>query len=133
MQPVQATQGVHHVGLNVLNLEKTKKFFTDVLGFKTVGAKPDYPAVFVSDGITLITLWQSQKEAAVFDRHCNIGLHHLAFKCKSYADLDALHVLLKQTPEVEIEFAPELLNQGPARHMMICEPGGIRIEFIATQ
>ena len=45
--------------------------------------------------------------------------------------LDALHDKLKATKGVTIEFAPESLGGGPARHMMCAIPGGIRTEFIA--
>ena len=31
---------------------------------------------------------------------------------------------------VTVDFGPELLGDGPAKHAIIFEPGGIRIEFI---
>jgi lactoylglutathione lyase len=31
---------------------------------------------------------------------------------------------------VRVEFAPELLRGGPAKHCMLYEPSGIRVEFI---
>ena len=34
---------------------------------------------------------------------------------------------------VEIEFAPEALNNGRPQHMMCSIPGGIRVEFIAPE
>ena len=49
------------------------------------------------------------------------------------AALDALHGRLRQTPGVEIEFAPEALNNGRPQHMMCSIPGGIRVEFIAPE
>jgi catechol 2,3-dioxygenase-like lactoylglutathione lyase family enzyme len=82
MSDTPTTQGVHHVGLTVPELPKTVRFFIDTLGFSQVGEKPDYPAVFVSDGSTMITLWQAADPAAAvpFDRKNVIGLHHLALK-----------------------------------------------------
>ena len=38
--------GVDHLGLTVSNLDASKAFFTDVLGFKTLGNDPVYPAYF---------------------------------------------------------------------------------------
>ena len=70
--------------------------------------------------------------AAPFDRKNVIGLHHLAMKVEDGAALDALHRKLITTDGVEIEFAPEPLRGGPARHMMCAIPGGIRFEFIAV-
>jgi catechol 2,3-dioxygenase-like lactoylglutathione lyase family enzyme len=125
------TQGVHHVGLTVKDLAVTLDFFVAVLGFKKLGEIPDYPAAFVTDGTTKITLWQALAEEKIaFDRRSNIGLHHLALKIDGENSLRQIHGRLKEAPGVTIEFAPEPLNGGPAKHMMLTEPGGIRIELI---
>ena len=134
MTDTAITQGLHHLGLTVPDLAATKAFFADTLGFRQVGEKPDYPAVFLSDGTTMITLWQAAApdSATPFDRKANIGLHHFAMRVDNAAALDALHTKLKATAGVDIEFAPEPLGGGPTRHMMCYIPGGIRMEFIAT-
>lgn len=127
------TRGLHHLGLTVPELAPTKAFFIDTLGFRQVGDVPDYPAVFLSDGTTLITLWRAGDpgRAVPFDRKANIGLHHFAMRVEGADALDTLYATLKTTPGVAIEFAPEPLGGGPARHMMCSIPGGIRTEFIA--
>ena len=51
------TKGAHHIGLTVPDIEPTRQFFTGALGFTQVGEVPDYPAVFLTDGVTMITLW----------------------------------------------------------------------------
>lgn len=126
------TQGVHHIGLTVPNLEQTRAFFLNTLGYEQVGEVPDYPAVFLSDDSTMITLWETDDpvNAVAFDRKNIIGLHHLALSVDS-AVLDELFDQLQVTPGVEIEFAPEPLGDLPARHMMCAIPGGIRVEFLA--
>ena len=122
------TQGAHHVGLTVPDLQATTTFFIETLGFNQVGEVPDYPARFVSDGHILITLWQASdpESARAFDRHNAIGLHHFALRVPGQAELDALHDTLSREAGVAIEFAPELLGGGPSRHMMCRIPGGIR-------
>lgn len=127
------TRGLHHLGLTVPDLAATKGFFVDTLGFRQVGELPAYPAVFVSDGTTMITLWQAADpaHAVPFDRKANIGLHHFALRVDDAAALEALHAKLQNTPGVDIEFAPEPLGGGPTRHMMCFIPGHIRMEFIA--
>jgi catechol 2,3-dioxygenase-like lactoylglutathione lyase family enzyme len=127
------TQGAHHIGLTVPDLSKTRSFFVDTLGFDQVGEVPDYPAVFLNDGTTLLTLWQAvDPESAVpFDRKRNIGLHHFALKVDPSA-LPALHEKLTAHPDVEIEFAPEQLGDMPVQHMMCHIPGGVRMEFIGS-
>ncbi len=124
------TRGVHHAGLTVPDLAAARAFFEEALGFSQVGEVPSYPAAFLSDGQVMITLWQAEDPgtAAPFDRKHAIGLHHLALVA---SDLDALHAVLRERSDVEIEFGPEPLGDGPTRHMMSAIPGGIRVEFIA--
>ena len=92
---------------------------------------PSYPAAFVSDGATMLTLWQAERGdgATAFDRRANLGLHHLALRVREGA-LDALHERLAPRDDVVVEFAPESLGEGPTRHMMTRIPGGLRVEFI---
>ena len=125
------TQGVDHVGLTVLDLEASRDFFTDCLGWSLLGGNADYPAAFVGDGSTRITLWQAADPATAtpFDRRGNIGLHHLALKVASRGALDAAFAAVRDWPGVEVEFAPVPSGGGPKIHAMIFEPGGNRIEF----
>ncbi len=126
------TRGAHHVGLTVPSLEKSKRFFTETLGYEQVGEVPDYPAAFLTDGKLMITLWQAADpdQGTPFDRKNVIGLHHLALMVDA-DELEKLHSRLLDTKDVAIEFAPEPLMGGPTRHMMCSIPGGIRVEFIA--
>ena len=127
-QPI--TKGVHHIGLTVDKLEESAAFFTSLLGWNEVKRNNEYPAIFVSDGTIMVTLWQNKvTPATLFDKNQNIGLHHVAFMIGSETDLNDLHDRLG-SHNVKIEFAPELLRQGPAKHMMCYEPSGIRVEFI---
>lgn len=133
MSETALTQGAHHVGLTVPNLDDARAFFVDTLGFAQVGEKPLYPAVFVSDGSTMITLWQAADPgtAVAFDRKNVIGLHHIAFKVGDAAALDAVYGKVRDASGVAVEFAPENVGDGPNRHMMCTIPGGIRVEFFA--
>ncbi|MBT5107510.1 MAG: VOC family protein [Rhodospirillaceae bacterium] len=133
MTATALTQGAHHIGLTVLDLSQTRSFFVDSLGFNQVGEVADYPAAFLSDGTTIITLWQAENpETAIpFDRKNVVGLHHFALKVENDEVLDKLYWSLSETDGVEIEFAPESLRGGATRHMMIEIPGGIRMELIA--
>jgi catechol 2,3-dioxygenase-like lactoylglutathione lyase family enzyme len=134
MHETARTQGAHHVGLTVPDLPRARAFFRDTLGFRQVGEVPDYPAVFLTDGHTMITLWRAAdpSRAVPFDRKNVIGLHHLALRVADAAGLEALHRELSKTDGVEIEFAPEPLAGTAARHMMCAIPGGIRLELIAA-
>ena len=127
------TLGVHHFGLTVPGLGDARDFFVDGLGFEQVGEVPDYPAVFVSDGTVMITLWQAEDpdSAVAFDRRHVIGLHHLALRVADREALEVLHGELAARDDVQVEFAPESLGDGPVMHMMCRIPGDIRLELIA--
>ncbi len=133
MSDTAVTQGAHHIGLTVPDLTQTRAFFLNTLGFSQVGEVPDYPAVFLTDGTTMITLWQAADlaNAVAFDRRNVIGLHHFALKVADADVLATLHHKLSATDGVEIEFAPESLGGSATQHMMCTIPGGIRMEFIA--
>ena len=127
------TAGIHHAGLTVPDLAAARSFFQDALGFRPVGERPDYPAVFLSDGAVMITLWQAEDPATAvaFDRRRVIGLHHFALRVADAQALEALHGELAGRGDTQVEFAPEPLGGGPTRHMMCRIPGGIRLELIA--
>lgn len=126
------TCGVHHVGLAVADLAAAQHFFCELLGWEVVGGRSDYPAVFVSDGFTRLTLWRvaDPANAVPFNRRTNIGLHHLALAVADDAALEIVFERLNQDPEVTIEFAPEAVHPGSGtRHFICAMPGGLRIEF----
>jgi len=128
------TLGAHHVGLTVPDLAAARSFFVDALGFNQVGEVPDYPAVFLSDGSIMITLWQAEDPASAvaFDRRKNIGLHHLALRVADEAELGRLGAELGARDDTDVEFAPEDLGNSGLRHMMCRVPGNIRLELIAA-
>ena len=125
------TGGIEHLGITVPHLETTVDFFTNLLGWEQFGGVEDYPSAFLSDGTSMLTVWQAKTEDYVkFDRHKNVGLHHFALKISSKDDLVDAYEKVKDWPGVEVEFAPELSGVGPREHFMIREPGGNRMEFV---
>jgi len=124
------TKGIHHLGLTVSRLEESANFFTELLGWKEVRRNNEYPAIFVSDGSIMLTLWQTKEaQPSPFNKNRNVGLHHVALHVQSKKELDSIYKHLLNN-KIEIEFSPELLRDGPAQHMMCYEPSGIRVEFI---
>ncbi len=130
---LKMTDGIHHAGLTVPDLGDAQRFFVDGLGFHQVGEIEEYPAVFLSDGTVMITLWAAEdpNTARPFDRRGTIGLHHLALRVSGNTSLVELHERLQDRDDVSVEFPPEALGGGPTRHMMCLIPGDIRVEFIA--
>jgi len=132
--PVKLTKGIDHLGLTVSDIELSRRFFVECLGWSVVGEAPAYPAVFVSDGCIRLTLWQADREGGyvAFDRRKNLGLHHFALKVSSEADLSDVFALASAWPGVQVEFPPQLVGNGPNMHCMLREPGGTRVEFRFT-
>lgn len=126
----KATGGFDHLGLSVSDLEASTNFFLNVLEFDVAGRDSKYPAVFMNNGEMTLTLWEISDQAVEFDRKRNVGLHHLAIGVPSFKALDDLYEKIRKTPNIVIEFAPELAYGGPAKHMMIREPSGNRIELV---
>ena len=126
------TQGLHHLGLAVPDLKESVLFFCDVLHYKLLGERPDYPAAFVSDGTTMLTLWQVEnpETATPFDRRKNIGLHHFAMRAGNIKQLHALHDQFVKRPDVTVEFEPCATGGAGAQHFICLIPGGLRMEFI---
>ena len=126
------TSGISHVGLSVSNLDASRQFFL-ALGFNKVGGVDSYPSIFLSDGSSLVTLWQTDDDATPFDRRKNVGLHHLAIKVSSKEALDEAYNTVKNLDGVRVNgegaFAPQPLEGTPLSHAMVYEPSGNRIEF----
>ncbi len=125
------TKGVAHIGLSVKNLDETIEFFTTVLKWEETWRDDAYPRSAVTDGNLFLTLWQvdHSKPVTEFDRRQNIGLHHLAIAISSEDALNDLATKIENHPGCKIEFMPEFLHDGPNKHMMFYEPGGIRLEL----
>ena len=124
------TLEIDHLGLTVGDLDASKGFFIDCLGWEQFGSNPDYPAAYVTNGHAKLTLWQQRGATKQgFDRHSNVGLHHTALKVPDEDTLKAVFDAVKDWPGVVVEFAPEFSGKGPKVHFMIREPGETRLEF----
>ncbi|MDF2683489.1 MAG: Glyoxalase/bleomycin resistance protein/dioxygenase [Brevibacillus sp.] len=124
------TNGVHHVGLSVTSLEASKEFFTEVLEFELLQYEAGHHA-YVTDGVTMITLWQTaDQEASVKVA----GMHHLALSIKSVEVLRQIEERMKQR-KVRLQFGGiGVKGQEGGYIALFCyEPSGIRIELTTTE
>lgn len=128
------TDGIHHLGLTVSDLDAAREFFIGPLGHEVAEGMDAEPACFVSDGATIIALWQAEGGPKVydFDRHRNVGLHHAAFLVKT-ENLAPLFDAISHHPGVRIEAELGRVSKDiDASHFMVVIPGGPRIEFICS-
>jgi hypothetical protein len=78
------------------------------------GGKPEYPPANVSDGRCIVTLWQlkGKGHSCAFDRFGHVGLHHLAFKVGSEAELRSAFERIAAWPGGRRRVCPRVLGQG---------------------
>jgi len=118
-----STLNIHHLGLAVKHLEATTRF-------SIAREVPDYPARFISNGKSFLTLWQTEPEAADFNRRKAVGLHHFALAVDSAQALTEFFEKARLFPGVRVDFSPEALGTSGASHCMLFDPSGIRLELI---
>jgi glyoxylase I family protein len=84
-----ATGPVHHIRLTIANVERSRDFYTDVLGFTVVTDLN--PGIFLSNGAVGLGLGPAPVRPAAGDRfdENRVGLDHISFGVASRADLEA--------------------------------------------
>ena len=99
---------IHHIRLTVTDIERSRRFYTELLGFEVAAAAPEsndprsdpsYPVlwggVVMARGSYLLGLRPVAAKGDTFDED-RVGLDHLSFKVESRAALDAAIELLDE-------------------------------------
>ena len=132
---------IHHLDLNVSNLEVSAAFYDRVLtfiGYRRVDlSAPGEPEGFdwmaPHDGGPLfsIGLYRARKSRP-HDRY-GPGIHHLALRAKSREEVDKLHQVLSKM-DAEILDAPREYPQYEPGYYSVffLDPDGIKLEFVFT-
>ena len=119
---------IGHVLVRVADLERSKKFYRDVLGFGVAEEDPQHGGVFMTLGDDFHTLDLAQHpnpETADGPSKKPLGVAHVAFQVPTYEALrEAYCTLLEQG--VEIERAIDHVNQ---RSVYFLDPDGNRLEI----
>jgi len=123
MRP-NAHSGMHHLALNVKNLESAVKFYTDLLGLRIVW-QPDADNYYLSSGNDNLALHRAPEG---FERAMHQQLDHLGFYLTKREDVDQWHDFLV-TKEVEIKKAPKDHRDG-TRSFYCADPDGNTVQFI---
>lgn len=82
------TPGIHHVGLRVADYERSKRFYTETLGFQVLLEQPNL-LIFGAGG-TAIAIRGPEAETPPDDRFSpfRVGLDHVALACEDEAEID---------------------------------------------
>jgi catechol-2,3-dioxygenase len=121
-------QRLGHVLFSVRDLERSKDFYTRILGFKMLEQDPDHGGVFLaidSLGNTL-DLFQCANPDAAAPSQSNLGVRHTAFAVETEDDLrDAYHAL--QAEGVVILRAIDHVSQ---KSIYFHDPDGNLLEIV---
>ena len=128
-QPMEVN-GIAHVMLTVSNFDACLPFYEQVLGF--LGLKPVLKMdgmLYCVGGRTAVGIVKAE------DRWCDerfaqlrVGLHHVCFRARERADVDAVHEFLLGIG-AKIVHAPEDGPWAPGYYSVLFEdPDGIRLE-----
>ncbi|MEO6868787.1 MAG: VOC family protein, partial [Ginsengibacter sp.] len=92
------TKGIHHIALRCTDMEITKRFYRDVLGFTLALDTPDIIG-FLAGNIILAFKKANARPGEAFTPF-NIGLDHIALACETD---DELQRVAKELSEAGIE------------------------------
>jgi glyoxylase I family protein len=81
------TTGIHHIGLRCTDMEISKKFYRDILGFTLALDTPELIGFLAGPAIIAFKKANAQHGEEVFTPF-NIGLDHVALACESAAELN---------------------------------------------
>ena len=124
---------VGHVGINVTDLDRSIAFYQRVFGLELLTTPdPEDPhryARLAKDGELVLTLWPQSSGAFTPDTP---GLHHLAFKVETAAEIDKARSVLE---EIGARFAYEGVvphsDGAESGGLFFFDPDGTRLEISA--
>ena len=132
----------HHIRLTVTDVERSRAFYTEVLGFDVAldGAPPDDPGGLVADtlqgGVVLVNAGVMVGLRPVDAAHADdrfdpyrVGLDHVSFSVRSRQDLDTAVTVFDRHG---VEHGP--IREVPAMGMAFLaafDPDGIAVELTA--
>lgn len=124
MKRPEATRGLHHVALNVSDLEACEMFYVDLLGM-TVEWRPDPDNVYLCSGTDNLALHRLPDGRAPEGPQ---RLDHIGFILGTPAEVDNWHDYLVAN-HVKMRTAPRTHRDG-ARSFYCEDPGGNVVQMI---
>lgn len=123
-----------HIGLNVTDLARARRFYTELFGLELLGEStaPGRAFAFLGrEGQVTLTLWQQSEGRSAADRP---GLHHLAFQVDTVEDVQEAERRLRA-------MGATIHHDGIVPHaegrdsggLFFEDPDGIRLEIFAAE
>ena len=135
-------QAIHHLDLNVSDLERSARFYDSILtqiGFRRTnlsapGDPPgfDWAAPSDTDRPLTIGIYSAKNPGHVHDRHAP-GLHHLALSANSRDDVDRLYRVLLEIHAEILDAPREYPKYEPGYYaVFFLDPDGLKLEYVFT-
>jgi catechol 2,3-dioxygenase len=120
---------IGHVVLNVTDVERSARFYRDVVGFQLARYRPDGSAAFLTCGVVHhnLALFKAPAGARPIEKGA-IGLNHFAFRLDDYATLQAAHRRLVEANAV----IDQVVDHGMTRSVYFQDPDGIVMELFSN-
>jgi catechol 2,3-dioxygenase len=120
---------IGHVVLNVTDVERSTKFYRDVVGFQVARYRPNGTGAFLTCGVIHhnLALFKAPPGAQPPQKG-QIGLNHFAFKVESYAALQAAHQRLVAAGAT----IDHIVDHGMTRSVYFLDPDGIEMELFSN-
>ncbi len=120
------TKGIHHIALRCTDMNTTKKFYQDVLGFTLALESPEIIAFLAGDIILAFKKANAQPGEEVFTPF-NIGLDHIALACETEEELQRV---AKELSDAGIENTGVKLDETLQKlYVAFKDPDRIQWEF----
>jgi glyoxylase I family protein len=128
------TAGLDHINLTVSNLERSRQFYGDLLGFEIEGIPLDYPDQYAAGtysffvgGVEIALM--THRRTSPDDRfdETRIGLDHLSFKAP---DEQALYELAERLMRAGVETqGVEVYEPNGKKYVVFRDPDNIQLEY----
>ncbi len=118
---------IAHAVIKVRDLEKSRKFYTEILGMDVMNHSPEIGILFLSNNRRdhhELALLQIGPQAQTAPAN-SIGLLHIAFRLRNEAELRAAYKELKEN-QVPIAFT---VNHGITKSVYFYDPDGHELEL----
>jgi catechol-2,3-dioxygenase len=119
------TRKLGHIVLKVRDAQKSKEFYTRVLGLQVAHEDAAHGAVFLSYGVQHHDLALFQLATGETPLPSQPGLHHTAWQVDSFAELQAAH---RELGELGID-VKSVVEHNVSRSLYVEDPDGNRVEI----
>jgi catechol 2,3-dioxygenase-like lactoylglutathione lyase family enzyme len=122
--------GVAHIILTAGDFTRSTSFWRDLIGYLELKIVLDSDAMLYGvGGRTAIGVRRGTDQGARFDQGAP-GLHHVCFRMRDRAAIDALQNFLTTRTDIAIVHGPQEEPWAPGYYSLLFDdPDGIRIEF----